>query len=595
MMRVTVKLPELLAFFLSEPIHAAFASQGVQFLQGSPPAKIGICRFFDITQFIPLFSVDFSAVPDYFEYLHSAMLLDFRFRSFFIVNSPINAHSDDEDKTDFLEYKDKLQISCDAFEREPSESGTAIRGVIEINDTLSLPSSAKGARVAGGRNGQYRSMNSRGIQKRRSSLRKRKPQSPLTMTLRRSNRAVASDLVGGRKLNIQLAGTTSSKRHRSLYPGNTAGSLKEASSTVVDSTQTVADSSLCSANILVTESDRCHREDGAIVTLEMSASREWLLTVKRDGLVKCTFKAEKVMRPCSSSRFTHAVMFSLDNGWKLEFANRQDWILFKDLYKQCSERNIPGHVARFIPVPGVHEHEVSSNAEKDDVPFQRPATYISVHGDEITRAMARRTANYDMDSEDEEWLSKLNNEFQEQLSEDDFELIIDAFEKVYYCNPDDSFDVKSAASSCHDLGSKEVVEAVYIYWMRKRKQKRSLLIRVFQNHQSKRAPLIPKPLLRKKRSFKRQPSQFGRGNQPSVLRAIAAEQDALEENAMLRIEEAKASANASMEIAIQKRRRAQSLAENADLATYKAAMLIKIAGAAMAAESVEAGAKYFLD
>lgn len=33
MMRVTVKLPELLAFFLSEPIHAAFASQGVQFLQ----------------------------------------------------------------------------------------------------------------------------------------------------------------------------------------------------------------------------------------------------------------------------------------------------------------------------------------------------------------------------------------------------------------------------------------------------------------------------------------------------------------------------------------------------------------------------------
>lgn len=64
---------------------------------------------------------------------------------------------------------------------------------------------------------------------------------------------------------------------------------------------------------------------------------------------------------------------------------------------------------------------------------------------------------------------------------------------------------------------------------------------------------------------------------------------------MLRIEEAKASANASMEIAIQKRRRAQSLAENADLATYKAAMLIKIAGAAMAAESVEAGAKYFLD
>lgn len=64
---------------------------------------------------------------------------------------------------------------------------------------------------------------------------------------------------------------------------------------------------------------------------------------------------------------------------------------------------------------------------------------------------------------------------------------------------------------------------------------------------------------------------------------------------MLRLEQAKASAKASMEIAIQKRKRAQSLAENADLATYKAAMLIKIAEAAVATGSVEVGAKYFLD
>lgn len=78
--------------------------------------------------------------------------------------------------------------------------------------------------------------------------------------------------------------------------------------------------------------------------------------------------------------------------------------------------------------------------------------------------------------------------------------------------------------------------------------------------------------------------------------AIAAEQDALEENAMHRIEEAKASAKASMELAIQKRKRAQSLAENADLATYKATMLIRIAeAAAQNAESVEDAAEYFLD
>lgn len=77
--------------------------------------------------------------------------------------------------------------------------------------------------------------------------------------------------------------------------------------------------------------------------------------------------------------------------------------------------------------------------------------------------------------------------------------------------------------------------------------------------------------------------------------AFAAEQDAMEENAMLKIEEAKANANMSMELAINKRKRAQSLAQNADLATYKATMLIRIAEAALAAESVDEAAAYFLD
>ncbi|KAL2326677.1 hypothetical protein Fmac_025735 [Flemingia macrophylla] len=77
--------------------------------------------------------------------------------------------------------------------------------------------------------------------------------------------------------------------------------------------------------------------------------------------------------------------------------------------------------------------------------------------------------------------------------------------------------------------------------------------------------------------------------------AFAAEQDAMEESAMLRIEEAKTNANISMELAIEKRKRAQALAQNADLATYKATMLIRIAEAALAAESVDNAAAYFLD
>ncbi|KAK7392995.1 hypothetical protein VNO78_21445 [Psophocarpus tetragonolobus] len=589
--RVRVSQRKMVEFFTSDTVRGAFASNGMRFVKGPPLEKTGICRFFGVKEFVPSFSVDFSAVPPCFEYLHSAMFLKSMFRSFFLVHNPINVHSDFEDiesDDDLLEYQNENQISSTILKSEPSETGA----ITSDNDSLPLHSSVKVITRSAGRNGQYRNvLNSRGIQKRRSSLRKRKARSPSTMTLRR-NGAVASDLTGSRKDNSQLSVVTSNKKLRAVANGSTTGSLKEASSAIVDLKER-RDSSSCSANLLVLERDQCNRVEGVIVTLEMSAPKEWHLTVKKDGFTKCTFKAEKVMRPCSSNRFTHSTMFSLDNGWKLEFTNRQEWNAFKDLYKKCSEHNIPASTAKFIPVPGVRE--VSSYAENSSFPFHRPDAYISAVGDELTRAMTRATANYDMDSEDEEWLKKFNNEFQVPVSEDNFELIIDALEKIYYCNPDDSFDEKSAANGCQDLGSKEVVEAVYNYWMRKRKQKRSLLLRVFQGHQSKRAPLIPKPLLRKRRSFKRQPSQFGRGNQPSVLKAFAAEQVAMEENAMLRIEEAKANANMSMELAINKRKRAQSLAQNADLATYKATMLIRIAEAALAAESVDDAAAYFLD
>jgi len=76
---------------------------------------------------------------------------------------------------------------------------------------------------------------------------------------------------------------------------------------------------------------------------------------------------------------------------------------------------------------------------------------------------------------------------------------------------------------------------------------------------------------------------------------MAAEQGALEEkNAMLKVQEANASANRSVEFAILKRKRAQLLMENADLATYRAMMAIRIAEAARVAESPDA-ASCFLD
>ena len=417
------------------------------------------------------FCVDFSAVPLCFKYLHSAMLLRSMFRSFFLVYNPVNGPSEVEEEIDFPELQTELKTLCNSFKREPAETGAVMPDVIEINDGLLLPASIKSSRLPG-RSGQYRNVNSKGIQRRRTSLRKRKARNPSLVD--RSNGAWVSDLRGGRKRSI--AAVASNKRLRSLVNNSTPVSFTEASCEAVDSTG--LDTSHCSANMLVTESDRCYRVDGAVVTIEMSASREWHLAVKKDGLARCTLKPEKIMRPCSSNRYTHVIMFSLDNGWKLEFANRRDWSAFKDLYKECSDRNVPALVAKFIPVPGVRD--VSGYADSIVVPFCRPDTYISANGDELSRAMTRKTANYDMDSEDEEWLSKFNTESQERASEDEFELIIDALEKAYYCNPDDRVDEKSVANQCRDLGRQVVVEAVCSYWMRKRKQKRSSLLRVFQ-------------------------------------------------------------------------------------------------------------------
>lgn len=77
---------------------------------------------------------------------------------------------------------------------------------------------------------------------------------------------------------------------------------------------------------------------------------------------------------------------------------------------------------------------------------------------------------------------------------------------------------------------------------------------------------------------------------------IAAEHNAAEEqSAILRIQEAKASADKSVQLAILKRQRAQLLMENADLAMYRATMAIRIADAAGENLDLKQAADHFLD
>ncbi|KAF3536068.1 hypothetical protein F2Q69_00018404 [Brassica cretica] len=257
-------------------------------------------------------------------------------------------------------------------------------------------------------------------------------------------------------------------------------------------------------------------------------------------------------------------------------------------YNVVTQQNV-----KVIPIPGVRE--VCGYADDDSPSFSMPVQYISVKEDEFSRAMGRSSAIYEMDSDDEEWLRKQNvevfgeEEDEEVLERDAFELMIDGFEKrCFHSLGDDLVDEKAAV-----VARQEVVEAVHDYWLRKRKKRKAPLLRVFQGrHQAKKTPRPSKTVFRKRKSFKR----HGKGKQLNLVALKMAEQEAWEEQeAFRRVEEAKAYADATMEIAIASRRRAQVLGENADLAVYKATMALKIAEAKKAAEPIELARNLFLN
>lgn len=428
-------------------------------------------------QFLPLFCVDFSAIPLCFVFMHSCLFFRYKYQPSLSRNNGV----DDNDEIMSDEEENLLTFFSG---KDISECRAMICPESNLPENRWLSHSSVKASKLVGRSNQYRNgLISRGVQKRRSSLRRRGARNPSLNGVQKHNGALVSDLVSFRKSTVPLSVASNNKLRRSLR-NRVVGNLKDVNSAIAGLTQS-KDSTPCSANILVTESERCYREEGVSVILEVSSLGECLIAVKKDGSTKFTHKAEKVMKPCSCNRFTHAIMWTVDNCWKLEFIDRGDWIIFKDLYKQCADRNVAAPGVKNIPIPGVNE--VSNDGNNHVTPFFRPDSYISVKEDEVCRAMAKKTANYDMDLEDEEWLKKLNSKFsvengiEEYVSEDNFELMFDTFEKAYFCSPFDISKEKNiAVDHCLHLGGRELVEAVYDYWIKKRNQKRSSLLRVFQ-------------------------------------------------------------------------------------------------------------------
>ncbi|XP_011625969.1 uncharacterized protein LOC18441373 [Amborella trichopoda] len=340
------------------------------------------------------------------------------------------------------------------------------------------------------------------------------------------------------------------------------------------------DSAICQANILIIECDKCYRESGAEIMLECSESKEWHVIVKMHGSTRYIIKAQaQEVRLSGSNRFTNALIWTGEKGWKLEFCDKRDWALFRELNKECYDRNMKA-VLKEIPIPGVHE--VKGYNSNNCVLFERPSEYIMVRDDEPSRALMNEHIGYDMDTEDEEWLERLNIKSSEEgqdcsdhISGETFEKIIHTFEKVAFMHLDDVFNESTGTSFCMDLGKKDMVAAIHAYWLRKRKRKNKSLVKVFEVYKGpprKRIPFIPKPYLRKKRSFKRTASTLGGWGKSTGFLGEPPNPEAEQ-----RVREATEAAVTALQAAMEKRKAAQMLMQIADLVVFRSIMATRIA------------------
>ncbi|CAA7408838.1 unnamed protein product [Spirodela intermedia] len=244
------------------------------------------------------------------------------------------------------------------------------------------------------------------------------------------------------------------------------------------------DSLTCNANILVTTGDRGWREFGAQVALESDDHKDWRILVKVSGAKRYSYKAHQPLQPGATNRFTHAMMWKGGKDWTLEFTDRKEWSIFKELHQECCNLNIRAASVRHIPIPGVSFIDCDDLA--NEVPFVRNSKYFRQIGTEVDMALDPSRVLYDLDSEDEECISKLRNAgngsesaFQ-GISEEQVEKAMDTLEKEAFAQHRSDFTETEIKSLMAEIGPVEVMKAVYEHWWQKRQKKGIPLIRQFQ-------------------------------------------------------------------------------------------------------------------
>ncbi|CAN6456350.1 unnamed protein product [Victoria cruziana] len=245
------------------------------------------------------------------------------------------------------------------------------------------------------------------------------------------------------------------------------------------------DSLFCDANILVTLGDRGWRESGAQVMLASVDHNDWRLLVKIEGSTRYSYKAHQLLQPGVTNRSNHAIIWKGGKDWSLEFVNRSDYALFKEMHEECYNRNIRAASVKNIPIPGVRRIE-DDEASHSAVPFVRGVRYFRLVESEIQTALNPSRVLYDMDDEDEEWLMQFRKSLdvdEDQVvdvSDEMYEKAMDAFEKIAYAQQCEEFSCDEVARITSGIGPFDIMDAIYEHWRMKRRKKRMPLIRQFQ-------------------------------------------------------------------------------------------------------------------
>ncbi|KAK9122736.1 hypothetical protein Sjap_012338 [Stephania japonica] len=592
---LAVDLSMLAGFLCSQPIVEVFSRHGIHFLPDlshknslNSILHCGTCLIFGSWQYIPSLSLEFSVAPLLFMRLHFGIWVRSLYLSRVLEEYLIGVGKQLHEGTACANSPPAITYDEDNSGGSPSASGNSLKGSALATGFVNSP------------------VNTRNFQKKRSAIRSRRARHPSCMGLQgavlvsNANSLFKFKVSDDEELSADWSKSSNGLGSLSTPTPNTKRRRiaqnsfceKDLKSTLVELKQNV-DSLSCDANILVTKSDRCYRIEGAKVGLECLGSEEWCLAVKVQDSTRYKYKALDLMKPSTTNRVTHAMIWTGENGWKLEVSDRRDWVIFKELYKECADRNSRAPSST-LPVPGVRD--VESYEDFEFLPFVRPESYISMP-DDVQIALTRKTANYDLDSGDEEWLEKLNKDISDGklgacVSAEKLEEMVDEFEKAAYTCPDVVSDENKALSIFPEPNGSDIIAAVYQYWSTKRKQRRAPLLRAFQDLPTRKPPLAQDSVNRKKRSLKQQSSQSARTNQRISTPAVTVE---TEQETLKKIQEAKDSLKLSVEVAVQKRKRAQALMSNADLAAYWATMAVRIAESAELAELPDAPSSLILD